>query len=86
MCAGEKIGHELLSIIIRFALILLSTLDPASLVRKLTSLWPSILHESAAGHFLHPQSKKPLEGLFSLCTLFNDVRTFIKDKIDILNP
>ena len=30
ICAGEKIGHELLTIIIRFALILVSTLDPAS--------------------------------------------------------
>ena len=37
-----KFGHELLTIIVRYAPILVSTLDPASFVRKLTSLWLSI--------------------------------------------
>lgn len=43
LAARLGLGHELLSIIIRSALILLSTLDPGSLVRRklLTSLRPS---------------------------------------------
>ena len=38
---GGGLGHELLSIIVRFAPILLSTLDPASALRPMARLRPS---------------------------------------------
>ena len=46
---GTGLGHESLSIIFRFAQILLSALDPASFVRKLTSFRLSSLGERRAG-------------------------------------
>ena len=60
-----RIGHELLTIIFRYAQILVSTLDPGALVAKPQRLHLSILDESKVVCSLHwlPQ-KRPVKGLF----------------------
>lgn len=62
------LGHELLTIIVRSAPILVSTLDPGSLVAKATSLRLSSPHVTDTSLLLpkHRIQKKPLEGRFCI--------------------
>jgi len=61
---GLHCGHESLSIFVHFVPNLLSVLDPASLVRKLTSFRPAQQHESNAGCFLLHKTPMRMHGSF----------------------
>lgn len=65
------IGHESLTIIVRFAPILVSAIDPGSLVRKLTSLRLSI---PALGTE-NPLNNEVVKGIFSGAQSGNRTRT-----------
>lgn len=58
----EGIGHELLSIIIRYALILLSTLDPSSLASGIAALFDSRTKAKKFAFLAAHNTKDPRRG------------------------